>query len=391
MRDFRELMRAPGLGRIIASQLFARFPAGMYSLGLLMHVENAKGNYTEAGLVLAAFSIGMAVAGPIVARQLSRVGTLPVLLSTLLVSCGAIVAVSLFPHLTLPALMGLAALGGAAMPPVIPTVRTLYPRLTPRRLLTSLFSVDAALQEIIWVIGPVLITLLVATLGSTPAMLTVVAIQLAGGLLFLLDPLVRGLKIPPATQKFGRVLRNPSVILMTVATMLLIGAFSAVEAATVAWFPDGSINPGLALAICSVGSLVGGIATGSRPISRWSFALRLMVIVVGISLAAAATGFWTLSGALFVAGLGMAPALAAVSSVIAGSVDFSETAEAYGWIGTGQLLGASIGSALAGVAIDNLSAQGGILVAAGIGLMAVLVAAVFRKAQPDLTIDFLDD
>lgn len=377
-------MREPGLARIIASQLAARFPAGMYSLGLLMHVEHAKGNYTSAGLVLAAFSVGMAVAGPIVSRQLSRIGTVPVLLVTLVVSCAAFVALALMPSLPLPALMGLAALGGAAMPPVIPTVRTLYPRLSPRTLLTALFSLDAALQEIIWVIGPVLITVLVASFGSTTALLVVVGVQAAGGLLFALDPLVRGLRIPAATRKFGRVLGNTSVLLMAGASLLMIGALSAAEAAVVASFGEGSINAGLVLAICSLGSLFGGLFAGNRPISRWSLALRLLVVLFGFGLAALLSGFWGLSLALFIAGIGIAPALAAVSSVIAGSVSFAETAEAYGWIGTGQLLGASVGSAMAGVAIDAAGGRGGMTVALVIAAMAFVVAALFRKAQPDL-------
>ena len=71
-------------------------------------------------------------------------------------------------------------------------------------------------------------------------------------------------------------------------------------------------------------------------------------------------------------------------AVIAGSVPFSDTAEAYGWIGTGQLLGASVGSALAGIAIDAAGGRGGILVSVGIALAGVVVASVFRRAQPDL-------
>ncbi|HJE50507.1 MAG TPA: MFS transporter [Tessaracoccus flavescens] len=182
MRDFTSLLIAPGLARILLTQLAARFPAGMYSLGFLMHIERTHGSYTAAGLVLAAFSVGMAVAGPLVSRQLSRFGTLPVLLSTLVISVTSVVLLATL-HLSLPAAMALAALAGAAMPPVIPTVRTLYPRLAPKHLITALFSFDAALQEVIWVIGPVAITLMVAGLGSTTALLVVAAVQVIGGLL----------------------------------------------------------------------------------------------------------------------------------------------------------------------------------------------------------------
>lgn len=383
MRDIATLMRAPGLAHILIAQLAARFPAGMYSLGILMHVRATQGSYTAAGLVLAAFSIGMAVAGPVVSRLLSRLGTFRVLTATLLISVTAFALLALLP-LPLAGAMALAGLGGAAMPPVIPAVRTLYPQLAPQHLLTGLFSLDAALQEIIWIIGPVAITLLVGTLGSGPALLVVIGIQIVGGLLFILARRVRQLRIPPTTRRFGRVLANPSVLLMTVTSLLMIKAFAAMEAAIVASFGDGSVQAGGVLALSAVGSLMGGLAAGNRPISRWSLALRMLVVVAGFGLAAILSGFWGLALALFLAGFGIAPALAAVSSVIAGSVPFSDTAEAYGWIGTGQLLGASVGSALAGIAIDAGGGHAGILVAVAIAGSAALVALVFRDAQPDL-------
>jgi MFS family permease len=113
----------------------------------------------------------------------------------------------------------------------------------------------------------------------------------------------------------------------------------------------------------------------------------MSVVALGFGAAVAlASGFWGISLALFVAGLGCAPALAAVSSVIAGSVDFADTAEAYGWVGTGQLLGASVGSAAAGIAIDHVGGSGGLMVSLAVVVLAVLVAVVFRRAQPDLRV-----
>lgn len=390
MRDFAALMKIPGLALVIATQLAARFPAGMYSLGLLMHVERTQGNYTSAGIVLAAFSIGMAVAGPIVSRQLSRFGATRVLLLTLVLSSASFALLGAL-QLPLAGQAALAALGGAAMPPVIPAVRTLYPILAPQRMLTALFSLDAALQELIWVFGPVLITLLVAWFGSSTALLVVVAIQVAGGLLFSLAPQVRHLRIPEATRKLGRVLQNPSVVLMMVASMLMIGSFASIEAAVVATFGEGSIDAGLVLAVSAVGSLLGGLLAGNRQLTRWSMTLRLLVVAGGFAIATASSGFVGLAIALFIAGLGIAPALAAVSSVITRAVPFSDTAEAFGWIGTGQLIGTSIGSALAGIAIDASGGHGGILVSVAICALAVVVSAVFRKAQPDMRLPIEDD
>ena len=381
MRDFSLLLKTPGLARIVATQLLARMPAGMFSIGLLMHSEHVYGNYASGGAVLAALSIGMAVAGPVISRQLSRWGTLPVLLTCLLLATAALTPMILIP-LPLWAMTMLAAIAGATIPPVQPTVRTLYPKLVPHHLVTPLFGLDAALQEIICPVG---ITTMVVLLGSVTALLIVVALQLVGVVLFIFEPPVRELRIPKATGGFGRVALKPAVLLMTVTSLLLIGSLAGMEAAVVAWFGEGSTLGGFALAISSIGSLIGGLIMGHRPLGPWSLPIRLLVVAAGLGLASMASGFWTLSATLFAAGFGMAPAIAAVSSVIAASVPFADTAEAYGWITTGQLMGAALGAALAGVAIDaSGGGAGGMLVSFGIGALAAVVATLFRGAQPDL-------
>lgn len=55
------------------------------------------------------------------------------------------------------------------------------------------------------------------------------------------------------------------------------------------------------------------------------------------------------------------------------------------------MIGTSIGSALAGIAIDAQGGHGGILVSVAICALAVVVSAVFRKAQPDMKLPIEDD
>lgn len=375
MGHFVELLRTPGLARVIVAQLIARLPAGMTSLGLLMHIEHLKGNYASAGAVLAALSIGMAVAGPVISRQLHCFGTQTVLLACLLLSTASLVPVVLAP-VPLWALILLAALGGATIPPVQPTVRTLYPTMVPAHQVQALFSLDAALQEIIWVLGPVLVTTLAVTLGTATAMITILVIQVVGGLLFILDPAVRGLRIPASTGRFGSVLVNPVVLLITGLSILVIGCLAAMEAAVVGTFGKGSLLSGYVLAISAFGSMVGGLAVGHLILRRWSLTLRLVVVAVGMGAATVLSGFWGITAALFVTGLGTAPVIAAMSAIIAGNVDFADTAEAYGWLTTGQLVGAAVGSAAAGLAIDVFGGAGGMATSFTLAALAVVGAAV---------------
>jgi len=387
VNSYASLLRVPGVARLIAAQLTARFPGGMISLGFLLHLEGLFHSYGAAGLVLAATSIGQAVAGPLTSRWMGRWGIRPVLLLTTLVCAAALAAIAtahLVADLPVAVYMALGLVSGLSYPPVQPAVRTIYPKLVNSRQLTPLFSLDASAQELIWIAGPVVVTLVATQVSTTLGILLSVVFLLGGGLWFLLSPEVGRVRIPRSKRRFGVVLARPPVLLATVVGFLLVGSTAAVEAGVVSTFGDGSPQSGLVLAIWSVASLCGGLAFGNLPVGPWALARRMLVVFVGSVLAIFAWGFWSLSATLVIAGLCIAPALAVMFAIVSASVKFSDTAEAYGWVGTGQLIGAAAGSAIAGFLIDAIGGQGGFWIAAVFAGFGVLVPTAFRRAHPDL-------
>lgn len=380
---YRDLLRTPGVGRIIAAQLTARFPNGMTSLAILLHIEYVTGSYGAAGLVLASTSIGQAIAGPVTSRWMGRWGMRRVLTLTLAVCAVSITGIAL---LVLPVggYMALGFIGGLATPPVQSAVRTIYPKMVTARQLTPLFSLDASLQEIIWIVAPVVITLVATQVGTVQALLLIVVILIGGGAWFILSPEVGRVRIPRSRRSIGKVLTKPAVLLATLVGFLLIGACSAVEAGVVATFDHGGLEAGLVLALFSVGSLAGGLSFGHIPIGRWAMARRLLIVTVGLSLTIVSLDVWWLGGTLVLAGIGVAPALAVLFAMTSASVKFSDTAEAFGWVGTGQLIGAAAGSAVAGFLIDDVGPTGAYIAATGFAAVGLIVAVVFVKGFPDL-------
>jgi MFS family permease len=383
VKTYLELLKTRGVGRIMAAQLVARFPAGMLSLAFLLHVERIHDSYAAAGLVLAATSVGQAIAGPLTSRWMGVWGMRRVLVITLIVSSTAIGTIA-FALLPVGLYMAVGFIAGISWPPIQPAVRTIYPKMVNSRQLTPLFSLDASAQEIIWVVGPVVTTFVATQIGTVQAIVLALVFFVGGGAWFVLSPEVGRVRIPRSRRKMGAVLRRPPVLLATVVGFLLIGASAAVEVGVVATFEHGSAEAGTVLAIYAVGSLVGGLAFGHFQISPWALARRMLIVFIGVSLAALFMGFWWLSITLFIAGLGIAPALAVMFSIVSASVKFSETAEAYGWVGTGQLIGAAIGSAAAGFLIDLNGAPGAFWVGVGFAALGVLVPVIFRRAHPDL-------
>lgn len=361
----------------------------MLSIIMLLHIQEQFGDYTSAGIVLAAQSVGQAVSGPLTSRLMGRLGMRQVLSVTSIV-CSALLVLIAFVHLPLPAVMGLALLIGLTTPPITPAVRTLYPRMVPGNQISALFSLDAAAQEIIWVLGPVIAVFVSSTFGTPVGLCVAAAFMLAGGFWFILSPIMGKVTIPRTKANLGAVLRRPTVVIATVLGFFFVASFAAVEAGIVRAFAPshgaahGSMESGIVLAVFAGGSLVGGLLAGHRAIHPWSLPIRITIVLVGTLACLVSLNMWWLSAVLFVGGLGTAPTFAAMSSMVGATVKFSETAEAFGWIGTGQLVGVATGSAIAGVAIDAMGASGAILVSALLLAIAAVIAVCTTKWVPDL-------
>jgi hypothetical protein len=250
--------------------------------------------------------------------------------------------------------------------------------------LTPLFSLDASAQEIIWIAGPVVTTFIATQISTTWAIVVAGVFLIGGGIWFLSCRELGTVTIPPSRNKMGVVLKKPPVLFATVVGFQLNGAAAAVEDADVSVNGHEGAQAGIILSIWAIGSIIGGLALGGVPIGPSALATRMAVVFVGIALAGIILDFWWIAGALLIAGAGIAPALAVMFAIVSASVKFSDTAEAYGWMGSGQLIGAALGSAIAGFAIDGWGSVGGFIAASAFALVGLVVATLFRSAHPDL-------
>lgn len=376
--------------RVLISQLTARFPFGMLSIVMLLHIQHAFGDYTSAGIILAAQSVGQAISGPLTSRFMGRLGMRKVLATTSVLCAGLLTTIA-FAQLPLLIVTVISFLVGITTPPVTPAVRTLYPRLVPSNQISALFSLDAAAQEIIWVVGPVVAVFVSSQFGTTAGLCVAAAFMVVGGVWFISSPAFDSFRIPRARSGFGAVLFRPTVLFSTIIGFFFVAAFAAIEAGIVRAFAPadageahGSIESGIVLAVFASGSLVGGLLIGHRAVRPWSILLRLLIVLAGTLACLVSLNIWWLSIVLFLGGLGTAPTFAAMSSIIGATIKFSETAEAFGWIGTGQLVGVAAGSAIAGVAIDATGANGAVLVSGGLLAIGALIAAFSMRWMPDL-------
>lgn len=374
MSSYGALFRAPGFLRVISSQLYARFPFGMMTLAFVLHIEHVHNSYAVAGLALGADTIGAAVSGPVLGRLLSKFGTTRVLVTSATIGALAMLGIALL-NASPVGMIALALVVGLTSPPIQTAARTIYPSLVKKKDLNAVYSLDATSQELIWVIGPVLATVLAAQINTVFVVVLMAAVQISGVIWFCSNKEVSQAVIPSPERKMGGVLTNKIVLTTAVLGLLLIGGFSGVEVGTVAVVSHHLA--GLVIGALSLGSIVGGVFLGNRVKSRWSLTWLLTLVLAGYALiwVAPTNGVW-LAICLFISGVGVAPSLGILGTAIAGNLKPGDAAEANGWASTGQLMGYSAGAALSGIAIDSVSESSAFLVSLVFGVGAVLVAVM---------------
>lgn len=381
MRAYGDLIRVPGVLNVTASQLFARLPQGMLSLAILLHVQGLTSSYALGGAVVACVSIGEAVAMPATARLAGRAGMVPTLVVSASINGLSLLALAVAGS-SAPLLMVLGLLIGASVPPLMPVVRALYPQMVPRDGVRALFALDTTAQELIWVVGPIVATFLASAVSTAIPLVVSAAVTVIGTVWFLFGAHRFRPAISQQKAAFGRVLANRAVLLAIVASLALVASFMAMEVGIVAIFGHEGVTAGAAIAIASVGSLLGGLVFGHRRAGLGGVVAALGMVVVGSVLFGFANGLVLQFAALFVSGCGFAPAMSWLYLMVSKEIEEHVATEAFGWLNSGALVGAAIGTAVGGIAVDAYGPRGAVVVATLLAILATVSPLIARATGP---------
>ncbi len=384
----------PGARRLICISIIARLPLTMISIGLLLHARHLTGSFAAAGAVDAAYAIALGLGAPLVGRAVDRRGQTAVLLTSCLVSAGALGVVAALPVGTpLPVLIVPACMIGCALPPVEACLRALVPSLSSDPgAARAFYALDATVVELTWIAGPTLAVTLATACSTAVALGAGAAVILGGTAAFAGQPASRDWRpAPAASPATVRSARSPglwTLILVMAALGLLYSAVQVgVAAATSELGAAGAAAP--LLAVWGAGSLLGGVITtrlGGGARTARGVGLLLLALTIGhLPLTMVATSTLGMATVLLLAGATIAPTEASLYSMVDQVSAASRRTEAFSWLATAAAAGEALGAAAGGSLTASAGPPAAFALAGAAGLAAVLAMALRRDTLPGAT------
>lgn len=183
------LIQYGGLPFLITS-ILGRIPPAMIQLGLLMYVSGVGLGHGLGGLTVAAVGLGTAAGATIMGRLIDTFGPLPIVVGTSLAQLAALLLIHLITpvlvdgRLSTIALLLIAGIAGFANPQIGSIVRSHWSHLSRRRgapaLVRQALGYESAVDEMSYIVGPVIAGLIVGLIGPTPAIFTLMAAIFVG-------------------------------------------------------------------------------------------------------------------------------------------------------------------------------------------------------------------
>ena len=387
---YRTFLREPDVRLLLATALVTRLPVGMLALSLLLHVRALTGSFATAGATVGLYLGASAVMAPILGRVVDRRGPAPVLIATGLL-CPAALAVLLAAQpldLSSQAMMAVAVIAGAFLPPISVLTRTMWRyRFDDARERMLAFSIDGVLIELAFTVGPMLVAVLLAIGSATWAFAAAVGFATIAVPVFAWSPALKYWKRSRDEQRhLLGPLTEPRLLVVYLATFLFTFCLGLTEVGYpgyAAWL-DAPALAGVLLAINSLGSAVGGLTYGAAHLRMQpdrQMTLILAAMAVPVAAQAALGSVWGIGALAFVAGTLIAPVFALSAMLVTTIAPPRYATEAFTWTSTCIVSGVGAGQALGGRLLEGPGYPAVFALAGAAALAAALVASTLTTRR----------
>ncbi|WP_175410719.1 MFS transporter [Streptomyces sp. TRM64462] len=382
---YADILRAPHAARLLVGTLVGRLPSGTAHIAIVLFVRAEGGGYSLAGALAAAYGLATAVGQPLLGRAVDLYGQPRVQFPAAVVSALGMAVLALTGIVSLPLAFAAAVVAGLFTPPLEGGLRALWPSVLGREdRVHRAYALDAVAQEVMFTVGPLLVTLLVWLWSPAAALLVINAAGLLGALSVVVSAPSRAWRSEPREAHWLGALRSGGLLALLGSFFFVGLALGSITVAALA-YADGNGGDGVyggLMAALGLGALVGGLVYGARP---WAGApearLRWLVglLALGYAPLLLTPGPVAMTVLAGVSGVFLAPAIACAFIVVDRHAPRGTVTEAFSWLVTTFGVGAAAGAAVAGPALELAGTGAGFGVAAAGGAAALAVLLVTRR------------
>ncbi|HEY0374872.1 MAG TPA: MFS transporter [Amnibacterium sp.] len=386
LAPYRRILAHRGALAFSALGLFARMEMAMVGLGSVLLVQRTTGSYALGGAAAGTFGLASALASPAVARLADRLGQARLLRIAAPIHALLLLAIVLTAVLGAPIAVVLVAtaLAGVSQVNVGSLVRARWALIVDGRDLQVAFAFESVLDEVVFVVGPIIVTLLAALVHPAVGLLLAAVTAVAGALLLARQGRTQppiGDGSPHPEHERGPVLRMRGMLVLVAVFFAAGGVFGSAEVAVAAVTKAAGVPAaaGLVLALWATGSMLGGLVYGAvhwRGRMHRRFAAVAVVLAVLTAPMALVPPIPLLAVVFLFAGIAIAPVIATGSTLVETLVPRARLTEGLAWTNTALSLTYALSAGIAGAVIDRAGPGAGFLVptvaAAAVGVFALI-------------------
>ncbi|MFD6878733.1 MULTISPECIES: MFS transporter [unclassified Streptomyces] len=383
---YMELLRTRHAARLLVGTLVGRLPNGIASIALVMFVRAEGGSYSLAGALAAAYGVANAVGQPLLGRAVDLYGQPRVQLPAAVVSALGMVWLAFAGIGSAAVAYAAVVVAGLFTPPLEGGLRALWPSVLggKEERVHAAYAMDAVAQEVMFTVGPLLVTVFVSLWSPAVALVALNVLGVLGALSVVVSEPSRAWRSAPREAHWLGALRSRGLLALLGAFFFVGTALGSITVAAVAYSDEhgGAAVYGWMMAALGLGALVGGVTYGAR---QWAGAperrLQLLVALLAVCylplmLTVGPVGMTALSA---LAGVFLAPAIACAFIVVDRHAPVGTVTEAFSWLVTFFGVGAAMGTAAAGPAVEQGGITAGFAVAGGAGVAALLVLTATQR------------
>lgn len=384
---YADLLRTRYAARLLTGTLVGRLPNATAHVAIVLFVRAEGGSYTFAGLLATVYGLATAIGQPLLGRAVDLYGQLRVMLPAALASALGMIAFAAVGIESVPLAVATVLVAGVCTPPLEGGLRALWPSVLKRQdRVHRAYALDSVAQEVMFTVGPLAVTVAVAVWSEAGALLVINVIGVFGALSVVLSSPSRAWRSAPREAHWLGALRSSGLLALLGCFAFVGMALGSIAVAAVAYADElsgvsGNLVYALLMSGTGFGALVGGLAYGAR---EWVGRAepRLMVLVGLLALGylplMLTPGYLAMTVLACVAGLFLAPALSCAFVVVDRHAPLGTVTEAFSWLVTTFGVGAALGTAVVGPAIELGGAEGGFAVPGVAGALAFLVLVLTR-------------